>query len=39
MKDAPTPAFPDAQKHWDQRFERDGFVFGTAPNGWLTNAA
>lgn len=28
-------AFPDAAEHWNRRFERDDFLFGTEPNAWL----
>ena len=31
----PTTAFPDAAEHWNRRFERDDFLFGTEPNAWL----
>ena len=30
------PAFADAADTWNRRFTADGFLFGTAPNGWLT---
>lgn len=30
-----TCAFPDAAEHWNRRFERDDFLFGTEPNAWL----
>ncbi len=30
-----TAAFPDAAEHWNRRFERDDFLFGTEPNAWL----
>src|SRR5512139_4061916 len=30
-----TSAFPDAAEHWNRRFERDDFLFGTEPNAWL----
>lgn len=28
-------AFPDAAAHWNQRFQRDDYLFGTEPNAWL----
>jgi SAM-dependent methyltransferase len=32
-------AFPDAAATWNRRFADDGFLFGTAPNGWLREHA
>lgn len=33
------PAFDDARSHWNTRFARPGYLFGTAPNAWLTQQA
>jgi len=29
------PAFPDAARTWNQRYEGDDYIFGTEPNAWL----
>ncbi|MBK9361464.1 MAG: class I SAM-dependent methyltransferase [Rubrivivax sp.] len=40
MAQAPTPTgFPDAAATWNRRFEAEGFLFGTEPNGWLREHA
>ena len=40
MAQAPTPTgFPDAAATWNRRFEAEGFLFGTEPNGWLRKHA
>jgi len=40
MTQAPAPAgFPDAAATWNRRFEAEGFLFGTEPNGWLRDHA
>jgi SAM-dependent methyltransferase len=33
------PAFPDAAQSWNRRFQGEGFLFGTEPNGWLREQA
>jgi SAM-dependent methyltransferase len=33
------PAFPDAAQTWNRRFQGEGFLFGTEPNGWLREQA
>lgn len=40
MAQASTPTgFPDAAATWNRRFEAEGFLFGTEPNGWLREHA
>lgn len=39
MQPTPAPAFSDAQATWNERFSRDGYVFGTEPNAWLQQNA
>jgi len=34
-----TPAFPDAAKTWNSRFQTADFIFGTEPNAWLREHA
>jgi SAM-dependent methyltransferase len=34
-----SPTFPDAAEHWNRRFQRDDFLFGTEPNAWLREHA
>jgi SAM-dependent methyltransferase len=39
MPAAPDSGFPDAAQTWNQRFQAEGFLFGTEPNAWLREHA
>lgn len=36
---ATSTGFTDAAEHWNRRFEREGYLFGTEPNVWLREHA
>lgn len=39
MSQPTPPAFADAAQTWNQRFQTQDFIFGTAPNEWLSEHA
>jgi SAM-dependent methyltransferase len=39
MNSSTPPSFPDAAHTWNNRFSRDDYIFGTAPNEWLRTQA
>jgi SAM-dependent methyltransferase len=39
MSTAPPAPFSDPAGTWNRRFEAEGFLFGTEPNGWLREHA
>ena len=39
MHDTAKPAFDDPAGTWNQRFAKEGFLFGTEPNAWLREHA
>jgi SAM-dependent methyltransferase len=39
MSNAPSAPFADPAGTWNRRFDEPGYLFGTAPNGWLLEHA
>lgn len=39
MTSSVSTPFPDPAKRWNDRFAKDGYVFGTEPNEWLRQKA
>lgn len=39
MSDSSPTSFADAAERWNRRFDLDGYLFGTSPNGWLREHA